>query len=161
MRHGDLVRLLRLVERNAFFASARLPIGCDGLTRRLEYGGYHVGIREGLYERFVDSDPDAKFAPAHEIGHMLLHRHLLDGPRRRLSLAFTSTHPHFEDSEWQANAFASAILIPFKTLVELVDVDRTSASEVGRAFGVSQTVAEFRLRVVRERLAAFQSVASE
>lgn len=47
----------------------------------------------------------ARFTVAHEIGHLFLHEGIALARGRK-------DHKHFEDSEWQADAFASELLMP-------------------------------------------------
>lgn len=112
-----------------------------------------VGISESTAVGLVGGAPRAIFCFAHELGHGILHRQdmlaradaadYLDDGRG------TFGHPFSRDSEWQANAFAAALLMPAKGIPEGAD-----AAAVADMFGVSMEAAEIRLRRLARRKAA-------
>ncbi len=63
-------------------------------------------IREDVYEALNDPDDPmhgrARFTLAHELGHLVLHE-----VRRCIDKTAMIKHKVFEDSEWQADYFAS------------------------------------------------------
>ena len=66
-------------------------------------------IRQSVYEGACEGNGRDRFTIAHEIGHYLMHRDV------NLALSRLENHtkvPAYQNSEWQANTFASALLMP-------------------------------------------------
>ena len=63
-------------------------------------------IRNSVYEGACDNNGRDRFTLAHETGHYFLHRNGLSFARSEYEV------PKYCDPEWQANVFASALLIP-------------------------------------------------
>ena len=92
----------------------------------------------------------ARFTLPHELGHAVLHTELLVKlraiPHHLLVLQRQEPHKWFEDSEWQANAFAGALLMPAVGLAHLEesqgDLTPTLVADV---FSVSRESAGHRL----------------
>lgn len=97
----------------------------------------------------------ARFSVCHEIAHAVLHADRLvqitriDHDRRAM-LRAEATTPAYASSEWQANAFAAAFLVPGEGLVYLEKQDRLTAFAIRFMYGVSTTMAEKRLATFRE-----------
>lgn len=96
-----------------------------------------IRIREDIYEAACNGDGRARFTIAHEVGHFLLHTpdsivlcRLEPGQRLR----------PFEDPEWQANTFASELLMP-----PYLIAGRTK-KDVMRNCGVSDSAAKVALK---------------
>lgn len=71
-------------------------------------------------------DGRSRFTAAHELGHMVLHGEQLRNIRFRnheAAMAFKEDIPAYRNCEWQANAFAAALLMP-RVMVEAVLNDR-------------------------------------
>ncbi len=116
-------------------------------------------LSERTYASLEDRNPRALFTVAHELGHLMMHGALLlsspDTYRNTLSsevyMAFRrrSTHRVFEDTEWQANAFAAAFIMPANGLTDFrfckksVKVKRTQDR-----FNVSKSAAEYRWETI-------------
>jgi hypothetical protein len=94
-----------------------------------------IHIREDVYERADDHHPRDRFTMCHELGHLMLHRNVA------LSRIDPMKPPKiFRNSEWQADTFASHLLMPSDLL------DRYHVVEsVMDAFGVSSQAAAARL----------------
>lgn len=121
-----------------------------------------VALSEKTYRGLLASDGRARFSLAHELGHAYLH-HLelvklarLPDQSRALLRAAPKLHPVYRDTEWQADAFAGAFLMPAGVLNIL---DKTPGglrlSHLERKFGVSTAAASRRLKTYskhRERL---------
>lgn len=94
-------------------------------------------IREDVYEALVDpTNPmhgRARFTLAHEVGHLVLH----EGPalHRQTSV---SQHRIYEDSEWQADYFASEFLMPKVGCKDL------EIRDIQQRYGVSYTAARIK-----------------
>lgn len=100
----------------------------------------------------------ARFSVCHEIGHAVLHADRLvqitriDHDRRAM-LRAESTTPAYASSEWQANAFAAAFLVPGEGLLYLEKQDRLTVLAVQRMYRVSAAMAGKRLATFREHRA--------
>ena len=91
----------------------------EGYTRYdSERGLIEVLASEQTYEWLEQGHSRATFFVPHELGHCLLHTEqlirLAQMPTRQLAALHRGTAEHraFEDTEWQANAFACALLMP-------------------------------------------------
>jgi hypothetical protein len=113
---------------------------------------------EETYGWLEQRHPRGGYFVAHELGHCLLHTDQL----MRLAKMPTAEqaafhrlkteHKPYEDTEWQANAFASALLMPAVGLVALEKEHRTiSAFEIAERFGVSNEAAGYRLELFAAR----------
>lgn len=85
-------------------------------------------LREDTYEALCDPfNPKfyrARFTVAHEIGHLFLHEGVALARGRK-------DHKHYEDSEWQADAFASELLMPSEQCIGLSVEDIQIRYQVG------------------------------
>jgi IrrE N-terminal-like domain len=113
-----------------------------------EMGGDHgqtdpdkqvIRIREDVYEQMCHGQGRDRFTVAHELGHLMLHQ----GQRAIVysRSGGASTAPIYQNSEWQADTFASAFLIDEVHLSTCQSVE-----DVQAAFGVSRPAAEARFR---------------
>lgn len=92
-------------------------------------------VHEDLYDEACAGWGRARFTLCHELGHFVLHRALkatLDTQKRR-------GHRLYEDSEWQADRFAAALLAA-RAHGEYFD----SISELVKKCGISRKAAEVR-----------------
>jgi hypothetical protein len=70
-------------------------------------------IREDVYERACNGEPRDRFTMCHELGHLMMHRGVA------LSRIDPARPPKiFRNSEWQADTFASYLLMPRATLIK-------------------------------------------
>lgn len=96
-------------------------------------------IREDVYDgarRGVGRD---RFTIAHELGHYLLHSE----PGLARTMKPKGALPAYRCSEWQANSFAGALLIPTETAQQLRD-----AHAIAETCGVSFDAARVQLQVL-------------
>lgn len=123
-----------------------------------ERGVIDVLASEQTYAWLEVSHPRATYFVAHELGHCVLHIdqlvRLAQMPTMQQA-AFhrgKTQHKPYEDTEWQANAFASALLMPAQGLVAL-EQERGSLLEydVSERFGVSNEAAGYRLELFAAR----------
>jgi len=113
---------------------------------------------ELTYLRLEQGHPRAAYFVAHELGHCVLHTdqlvRLAQMPTNQQA-AFhrgRTDHKPYEDTEWQANAFASALLMPAAGLVSLEDEGlELSPLFVARRFRVSREAASYRLDLFESR----------
>ena len=130
-----------------------LPLGFEAHAHfSSDEGAIVVALAEETYGDLEAGIPRALFTLAHEIGHAVLHaRELVHrglGPPSPESLARpVPAHRMFLDTEWQANGFAGALLIPAEGLRYLenggANLDEFLLRE---QFGVSHLAAELRLK---------------
>ena len=125
----------------------------EGYTRYdSERGLIEVLASEQTYEWLEQGHSRATFFVPHELGHCLLHTEqlirLAQMPTRQLTALYRGTAEHraFEDTEWQANAFACALLMPAGGLVALEQECRQLTSfDIAERYGVSIEAASYRL----------------
>lgn len=136
-----------------------LPRGVEGETRFDDDSGkIRVVLAEATYDRLEEDEPRARFSLAHELGHAIVHARKLREMREiphdvpALRKGEVPRHRYFEDSEWQADAFGAALLMPAAGLAEL-EAHRITLTPalVARHFGVSPEAARYRLDNYRSR----------
>jgi hypothetical protein len=113
-------------------------------------------LSEEWYRQLCGGHPRAAFTVGHELGHAVLHTAtLVDlGDLNLQSQAALhrgkKEHSICRDTEWQANSFAAAFLMPFEGLKSLSIRTKTlSEGAIASHFGVSLEAAFNRLDVVR------------
>ncbi len=72
-----------------------------------------IFVRQSVYHNACDGVPRDTFTLAHELGHLLLHA---DTNPTYAHSQSTSLHHYQEDAEWQANTFASELLVDSRNL---------------------------------------------
>lgn len=92
-----------------------------------------IHIREDVYDGMCQGLGRDRFTVAHELGHLFLH------PGVALARAWNENLKIYKNSEWQADTFASALLIDEDHLAECRSVE-----EASRRFGVSLEAAQVR-----------------
>jgi hypothetical protein len=127
---------------------------CYDATR----GEIQIVLDESTHRALRRSNPRALFTLAHEIGHAVLHvddlvrLSRMDHRITRASSRATPPHEIFRDTEFQANAFAAALLMPALGLVELEKRDPWfSADSVRDIYRVSISAAETRRDIYARR----------
>ena len=96
-------------------------------------------LRDGTYEGIVKGNPRDIFTLYHEIGHYIL-KH-----ERELNRGQIGKHNFYEDSEWQANAFASEILMPVDEIVKMLETQpNVDWTDIYDSFPVSMQAAQYR-----------------
>lgn len=119
----------------------------DAAANRME-----IALSEATYELLRTNHPRAVYTVAHETGHACLHTdqviRLGDMPiGSQVALHRNRTqHEAFQDTEWQANAFGSALLMPAAGVEKLFTIlGRVSAFALTENFGVSLEAATYRI----------------
>jgi hypothetical protein len=139
------------------YATKEFPAEVEAATR---YDGdaneIVITLAEETYRELEAGDTRARFTLAHEIGHAILHPQelvrLSQIPHTQASLlrGRFATHQICQDTEWQANAFSGALLMPAQVLR---DLERTygvlTINTVQERFAVGYQAAQKRLEVYR------------
>lgn len=126
-------------------------------TYRADRRLLQVRLRSDVWQLAEAGNPRARFSAAHELGHAILHHEkLVEGAGARLfrdgsiipSQALRPGQKIYQSPEWQANSWASALLMPSEAVTarirKLGDWDDEDA-EIATAFGVSISAARVRL----------------
>jgi Zn-dependent peptidase ImmA (M78 family) len=100
-----------------------------------------IELRNDVYEALIAGESRARFTAMHEVGHVFLHQGVA-----LLHTTAPADHLHFEDSEWQSDAFAAEFLMPACLIRQM---RKRTAAEAVRAFGVSMKAALVRFSVLR------------
>jgi hypothetical protein len=132
----------------------------EGLTRWDPVGErLEVVLAEHTYEMLQEDHVRARSTVAHEAGHAVLHTEQiirLAGMNLKSQVAFhreRNPHKAFRDTEWQANAFQSSLLMPAAGVQALAEKHKgLSAADVANAYRVSQESATYRLLTYRRSL---------
>ncbi|MFD2167217.1 ImmA/IrrE family metallo-endopeptidase [Thalassotalea euphylliae] len=98
----------------------------------------HILISNSVYEGAADCDGRDRFTIAHEIGHLDLHK-------GQTPMFSRGDHQIFEDSEWQADTFASEFLMDSRHITPADTVE-----SLMKKFGVSKTAAGLKLKKMRK-----------
>lgn len=101
-----------------------------------------IRLRLDVYEGLAEGRGRDRFTASHELGHYLMHR---DVPIR-FHRAEHGELPKYRDSEWQANRFAGALLMPTDRMVTCRSID-----EVVDRFQVSREAAEVHNRILARK----------
>ncbi len=128
----------------------------EALTRwDVDASRLEILLSEDWYQQLCDGHPRARYSVAHEFGHTVLHTNQLIR-LAELNVASQvamhrggSDHPPYMDTEWQANAFASALLMPACGIRDLEEQFGLPATPrlLAATFGVSSEAASYRLEV--------------
>ncbi len=133
-----LYEMLWVFDENARFEVIEDHLMGDDDARTFPDRGL-IQLRQSVYDGAARGEARARFTMCHELGHLGLHR----------GIAFNRVNPAsppkiFQNSEWQADVFASHLLMPAHLLDGYTDI-----SAVMRDFGVSYSAAETRLRKMK------------
>ena len=100
-----------------------------------------IMVRDDVYEAAIAGQARARFTLAHELGHLMLHQeHVL----RRMTTPSGQKVKVFYDPEWQADAYASAVLMPRQSVSHL------TIDEIVSKFRVSRRAAEVRMDKIQK-----------
>jgi hypothetical protein len=132
------------------YAVAELEEGVEARTEWLRsQGKILVALSETTYENLEAGEPRARFTFSHELFHVVAHHdvviRLSHIPHSEGLMRAVPSHKPYQDSEWQADAGAAAILMPATALADLEAHRRLDVPTVTRAFGVSYEAAKNRL----------------
>lgn len=141
-----------------------LPSGCEGRAVYSPESPNEIAIELSpeTYSGFLKNWSRPRFTVNHEFGHAVLHAEVLiqlgSVPHHVAELQRQATadrHPAYRDTEWQANAFAGALLVPaagVRRVVSSTPSDYVFGVEgaLQSEFDVSAPVAERRLALFKE-----------
>lgn len=141
------------------YAVNDLPTGIEGMsTFDTEREEILVTLDLRTYMGLVEGIPRALFCLCHELGHVCVHTvklvELSNIPHEVMAMNKGGLPPHraYEDTEWQANAFASAFAMPAIGLAELERARGVlTAQTVANQFNVSFDAARIRLDCFQTR----------
>lgn len=142
----------KLTGTKVLIAVKDLPAGLEGHTYfDTAENCFYVTLSERTYRGLERGESRALFTVSHETGHLALHhralRRLGQLPPRELMMARNGTaHPTYEDSEWQANRFASAFAMPAPGLAALSRSNRLDDEQVADTYRMSYEAADYRIR---------------
>jgi hypothetical protein len=143
------------------------PHGVEADTRfDPEFDQFVVRVDVRTYECLERGygGPRPRFAVCHELGHVHLHTNELVRmaamPEQKVALlrATARTLPVYQNTEWQAEAFGAALLMP---AVGIEAMEARSAVALMRRWGVSSSAAEARLRVWSRHSSTLKEVMNE
>lgn len=122
----------------------RLPDEISGLIKRVNDDQWLVVINEGHHR------VRQRFTCAHEIGHFIFHRDLLadgvsDTLAYRADIAELPNPKIQRQQEWQANNFASNLLVPSAWLTAAQAAGWHDPKDLAKQFDVSETVIRIKL----------------
>ena len=101
-----------------------------------------IRISQTVYDGACEGDGHHRFTLAHELGHLLMH-----AKQNPLGYARNyNEHKIYEDSEWQADTFASELLIDSRRISGF-----ETAEEISDTWGVSETAAMVKLLKIKGR----------
>lgn len=115
-----------------------------------------IALREDVYIGLCVNDPRARFTLCHEVGHLTLHSREVVHIARSPAALTRVQHEVFRDTEWQADVYAGALLMPAAGVAEFERIsagfgERIDARFLHEQFDVSYAAAETRLRILRGR----------
>ena len=165
----DPLELFEDLHKISLRRSNRQPLSLGyGVVRLEDSEGYarydrvrdviEILASETTYEWLVRKHPRGAYFVAHELGHCILHADQLV----RLAMMPTKqqaafhrgreSHEAYHDTEWQANAFASALLMPASGLATIEHVNHElSVPLIVNQFGVSREAAGYRLALYKRK----------
>lgn len=133
-----------------------LPMDVEAATRYVG-GVIRIDLSPRTYEDLEREDPRARFTLAHEIGHAALHAaelvRLSQIPHQERALLRGGEHRVFENSEWQADNFAGALLMPASGIRSLVKrLGAKARGRISETYKVSAACSSVRWEVLAPTL---------
>lgn len=123
-----------------------LPADIYGCLRRVDGDKFEITVNTS------NSSNRQRFTAAHELGHFVLHRHLLgNGVSDNTAYRSVAGSECYNSSitarhETEANMFAASVLMPTPIVRQLWESGVTGVSELASRFEVSTAAMEIRLR---------------
>lgn len=137
------------------FAVNDLSPGIEGESRfDPDTNTVTVTLATATYTAVELCEPRGLFSVCHETVHVFEHfpilRQLSVLPHHEIALLRQEAYPIYFDTEWQADAAASAMIMPAKGLERLRLEGRLTKREVMTRFGASSQAASVRLTLFNE-----------
>lgn len=117
-----------------------------------------ITLSPDTYNGLEAENPRDRFSLCHEIGHAFLHAHYLVKLAKFPESAAifnrgqSNRHETFRDSEWQAEGFGAALLMPVEALARIYAQRRSlEPIIVQEQFGVSEAAAKARIKVFNSK----------
>ncbi len=104
------------------------------LTERL------IMVSDKTYRDLQEDEPRARFTAAHELGHLILHADFV--AMGEVAMMRKAEIKIYEDPEWQADVFATGLLVPAKVASGIPNLTEERLMEV---FKVSRSCAKRRI----------------
>jgi len=120
-----------------------LPNSIEAL---IDFNNKQIVLSDSTHENLINNIPRAKFTLAHEIGHSILHNNYMNGiieDGGTIKYLNRGNIPSYKDSEWQANYFAGAFLMPYIHMERLI-IGNKSLKEISNIFGTSSQATKIR-----------------
>jgi len=120
-----------------------------------DFDNKRLVLNKNVYEGLHTGCPRALFTLAHEISHIILHSNEI---RYRifnncqLNKLNRSKIITYRDPEWQANAGAAALLMPWPTMLNIIKEKKLNLFEMATKYNVSYTAASIRMAKYDEYL---------
>lgn len=105
---------------------------------QMDPGKRTVALRLDVYEGLIAHRGRDRFTACHEIGHAVMH----GGRLNRLAPGLKPAP--YRDPEWQANTFASALLMPAHMMAVVGSIE-----DAAEEFGVTEEAARVRARILK------------
>lgn len=135
--HCDVISILEFAWCN-FQVESKYIMGNNlGITRP----DGTILLREDVYEGACNNEGFHRFTVAHELGHVILHKDQIGFAR-----AFEHNDKVYCNSEWQANEFAGALLVPEN---EIISQNLFNPYLIADKYAVSLECAQTRLKKIR------------
>ena len=99
-----------------------------------------IVIREDVYDGACAGNGRDRFTIAHEIGHAILH-----GEQIGMCRATNSNTAIYRNSEWQANEYAGALLLPNREVKRCIHAGM-APPDIAANFGISEECATIRIK---------------
>lgn len=100
-----------------------------------------IFLREDVYEGACKNEGFHRFTIAHELGHVILHKDQIGFARE-----FKRNDKVYCNSEWQANEFAGALLVPEN---EIISQNLFNPCLIAEKYAVSLECAQLRLKKIK------------
>lgn len=99
---------------------------------------HFIRLREDVYDGAVAGNPLSRMTVAHEVGHLLEHEGI---PRALARKEASRSIPAYKSSEWQANAFGGALLMPACKIIDLTPEEVSERYQVTKSAACIQRAA--------------------
>lgn len=158
---GHILEAIESIPVNIGVLADRLGLRLYQKPMDDDVSGYICRGEDGRFNIFVNERHSVnrqRFTAAHEIGHYVLHRRLLEGGTNdtrayRTTDSVKNYNPRItKKHESEANAFAAALLMPEKKVIELYRLSAANdLAGLATHFGVSEAAMGYRINALRRQ----------